>query len=137
MNKPYGLKHWFEHWKTTHHHQSSVLQDPTGIVMLLDPDMILLRPLVHDFTHEHVMIVENDMDARTTSTTPRRGTADAADPKSHFVVSEGYPIAQQDGYLNEFWATHLNISYVTNNSTGALPQQYCMENIQTYGPMYW
>ena len=138
MNKPYGLKHWFEHWKTTHHHHpSSVLQDPTGIVMLLDPDMILLRPLVHDFTHEHVIIVENDMDAHTSSTTPRRGTADAADPKRHFVVSEGYPIAQQDGYLNEFWATQLNIPYVTNKFRGALPQQYCMENIHKYGPMYW
>lgn len=61
---------------------SSAMED--GIVILMDPDMILLRPLLHDFSDmDHHLWVENDP-----ATT---------------VVRHGYPIAQQDGYLGNQW----------------------------------
>jgi hypothetical protein len=91
-NKPYGLKHWMEnvlHMKNETH--AAQMED--GIIMLLDPDMILLRPLVHDFTKEKV-IFAHDEEPRTK------------------VVKHGYPMAQQDGYLSNEWMT-LNISYIT------------------------
>jgi hypothetical protein len=70
-----------------------------GIVMLLDPDMILLRPLTHDFTHQNVLWAEN------------------AQPDST-VVRHGYPMAQQDGYLSNEWIL-FNASYITNKPEGS------------------
>lgn len=68
-----------------------------GIIMLLDPDMVLLRPLRHDFTHEEVLWVEQN-------------------PVSK-VVRHGYQIAQQDAYLGNAWM-HLNWTHVTGLPKG-------------------
>ena len=59
---------------------SREVEDAT--VILMDPDMILLRPIVHDYTNEDVSFV--------------------GEPLSK-VVRHGFPIAQQDGYLNNQW----------------------------------
>ena len=59
------------------------------IVLLLDPDMILLRPIVHDFTNaveEPLLWVEGD-----------------ALPNGRKVVRHGHPIAQQDPFLGNEW----------------------------------
>lgn len=77
MNKPFGLRDWMEKALGL---SQDVNMDPEmadSIVMLLDPDMVLMRPLVHDFTNEDVEWVE-------------------AVPASK-VVKTGHPIAQQDG----------------------------------------
>lgn len=58
-----------------------------SIVILMDPDMILLRPLLHDFTNEPVLWV---LDKNQTEPVTK-------------VVRHGSPIAQQDGYLNNAW----------------------------------
>jgi hypothetical protein len=92
MNKPYGLRHWMENVLKMNETHSPETED--GIVMLMDPDMILLRPLVHDFTNEDVIFVQG------------------AHPRTK-VVKHGYPMAQHDGYLDNHWMS-LNISYVTN-----------------------
>jgi hypothetical protein len=55
--------------------------------------MILLRPIMHDFRQENVIFVKDDPDT--------------------MVVKHGFPIAQQDGYLQNRWM-YLNVSYVTN-----------------------
>ena len=77
MNKPYGLRHWLENALGCGGTQVSKADD--AIVMLLDPDMILLRPLVHDFSNEDVLWVE--------------------DQPATKVVRHGFPISQQDGEL--------------------------------------
>ena len=87
MNKPYGLLHWLQH---TFQKDTA---DQDGIVFLMDPDMILLRPIVHDYTHQEVLFVEENP-------TKRR-------------VEHGFPMAQQDGYLTNEWMK-LNASYITN-----------------------
>jgi hypothetical protein len=90
MNKPYGFRHWMEQalrMNETDH--SPDVED--GIVFLLDPDMVLLRPLVHDFTKEDVIFVEKE-------------------PKTK-IVKHGMLMAQ-GGYLSSVWMT-LNISYIT------------------------
>jgi hypothetical protein len=43
LNIPFGLQHWMEHAE----HMS--LQQSDDIVILVDPDMLLLRPLTGDF----------------------------------------------------------------------------------------
>ncbi|GKY95452.1 hypothetical protein MPSEU_000506800 [Mayamaea pseudoterrestris] len=85
-NKPYGLLHWFEHalgLNSTSNILAASGELLDGIVILMDPDMILLRPLQHDFTDEHVLWVENE-------------------PVSK-IVRHGHPIAQHDGYLTNQW----------------------------------
>ena len=51
-NKPFGLQHWLEHG--LRYNEDKANED--AIVMILDPDMILLRPLTYDFTDSNVMI---------------------------------------------------------------------------------
>lgn len=46
FNKPFGLQHWMEHAE----HMS--LQQSDDIVILIDPDMLLLRPLTGDFSQD-------------------------------------------------------------------------------------
>jgi hypothetical protein len=69
-----------------------------SIIILMDPDMVLLRPLKHDLSNEQIMWLESD-------------------PKTK-VVKHGFPIAQQDGYLGPLeWAT-FNLSYITQKAKG-------------------
>jgi len=91
MNKPYGLKDWMENVLGMNN-ATRAAQVEDGIVMLLDPDMILLRPMVHDFRQEETIFVQNK-------------------PRTK-VVKHGYPMAQQDGYLDNRWM-YLNISHIT------------------------
>lgn len=65
-----------------------------AIVFLLDPDFVLLRPIVHDFSDaaNHIW-AENDPATR--------------------VVRHGFPIAQQDGYLTNAWMK-LDMQHITN-----------------------
>ncbi|KAL7528568.1 hypothetical protein ACHAXR_002511 [Thalassiosira sp. AJA248-18] len=50
-NKPFGMKHWLEHGL-----EYKENKDKDAIIMILDPDMILLRPLTYDFTDSNVLI---------------------------------------------------------------------------------
>jgi hypothetical protein len=100
MNKPYGLRHWMEEalfnvTKTTTSSKGNRDEVEHDIVILMDPDMILLRPIVHDYTHETVIFVEHD------------------NPHLNKIVQHGQPMAQQDGYLGNQWM-YLNQTYITN-----------------------
>ena len=80
--------------------------------MLMDPDMILLRPLTHDFSkvEDHLWV-------------------DSSSPRTR-VVRHGFPMAQQDGYLNNLWRT-LNMTYIVGSSSH-LPIPPSKE-----GPIHW
>jgi hypothetical protein len=118
MNKPYGVLHWMEHalglnQKDNH---SDELMD--GIVMLLDPDMILLRPLLHDFTHQQLLWAEDAEPATT-------------------VVKHGFPMAQQDGYMRSVWM-QFNASYITNKPEGSYQRAETDSGLRMWksGPPY-
>jgi hypothetical protein len=112
MNKPYGVLHWMEDALGMNQKDNHTDELMDGIVMLLDPDMILLRPLTHDFTHQHVLWAEGSPPATT-------------------VVRHGYPMAQQDGYLRSEW-TEFNASYITNK-----PESSYTEADREAGPRLW
>jgi len=122
MNKPYGLRHWMENKLGLNVNNSNtsisswVLDD---IVMLMDPDMILLRPLVHNFTDENVLWVDDQ--------TPLTR-----------VVRHGYPMAQQDGYLSNDWM-RLNFSHITSRPKGhyAEPPSIEAKDQRQQGPLHW
>mmetsp|Transcript_26554 Transcript_26554/g.57267 ORF Transcript_26554/g.57267 Transcript_26554/m.57267 type:complete len:504 (+) Transcript_26554:89-1600(+) len=52
-NKPFGLQHWLK-YGLKYEENKEKLED--AIIMILDPDMILLRPLTYDFTDSNVII---------------------------------------------------------------------------------
>jgi hypothetical protein len=126
MNKPYGLRNWMESTfeftnstSTTIDTDDANNEEENGIVMLLDPDMILLRPLVHDFTNEDVIFADDTIIGKNNS-------------NKKMIVSHGNPIAQQDGYLNSKWS-NLNITFVTDGKR-KLPTDF---NGRIDGPLYW
>ena len=93
-NKPNSLYHWMVnvlHMNETN--QSKRMED--AIIMLMDPDMVLLRPLLHDFSGQNMIYTQRK-------------------PRTK-VVRHGYPMAQQDGYLNSEWL-NFNRSYITQSA---------------------
>ncbi|VEU36562.1 unnamed protein product [Pseudo-nitzschia multistriata] len=48
FNKPYGVRHWMEH--TLGYPHNHKLHDDS-IIILMDPDQIMLRPFTNDFTN--------------------------------------------------------------------------------------
>jgi hypothetical protein len=97
MNKPFGLRHWFEN-KLGLMEGTPIRSDlENDIVILLDPDMILLKPLGHDFSNANVVW--------------------ASIPKSEDLmrVRHGNPMAQQDGYLRSNWL-QFNFTYITGDA---------------------
>ena len=123
MNKPYGMRHWMENalglgftvsQNSTTAEQHRRLLD--GIVILMDPDMILLRPIGHDFSGD----VEQWVDGQRPSITK---------------VQHGHPIAQQDGYLSNEWMT-LNYSYITQDESVRRPDWKSGPRQWNTGPPY-
>ena len=52
-NKPFGLQHWLKNGIKYEENKDKL---ENAIIMILDPDMILLRPLTYDFTKSNVII---------------------------------------------------------------------------------
>jgi peptidyl serine alpha-galactosyltransferase len=88
-NKPHGLLDWMEN-VLGFPNRASEYND--AIIIIVDPDMMLLRPITHDFTNY-----------KTTWAGQFRGN----------VVTHGLPIAQKYAY-GSAWLTSLkgNVSYV-------------------------
>jgi len=85
FNKPFGLLHWLEHA------EEKVTDD--DIVILLDPDQVLTRPITNDFSNltENLLIGDN--------------------PKTK--VEHGSPFAQKYGYGTKW--TEFDLETITNS----------------------
>ena len=140
----YGLRHWMEHylvntssfssspsWSSSNTSSSSQPQSNAqfqlhddDIVLLMDPDMILLRPLTHDFSpvEQYLWATSNNHPPTTT------------------FVQHGRPFAQQDGYLSNSWQTLPNLTYIVhghdhnNNNNNSHP--FALPSGHD-GPLYW
>jgi peptidyl serine alpha-galactosyltransferase len=121
MNKPYGLRHWMEtHLLLGWTEDNTTITSPyskniqqheeflDGIIILMDPDMVLLRPITHDFSGDNIVW--------------------AKEPVIKQVV-HGNPISQQDGYLSNEW-TKFDFSYITGDPSIRPPPQ-------SEGPLHW
>jgi hypothetical protein len=105
MNKPYGLKHWMEN--ALHISNATVDNSPhkDDVVILMDPDMVLLRPLVHDWRGRDDVVWSLHSPNETLAEDDR-------------VVRRGHPIAQHDGYLTSDW-----MRYPPSYSNGTILQR--------------
>jgi len=79
LNKPYGTAHWMEHVLGYSPTTPSTRHDET-IVVLLDPDMILVRPFINDFS-------DSEEIWRERTTYPHINK-----------IRHGYPMAAEYGY---------------------------------------
>ena len=96
MNKPFGLRHWLENKLGFAEGRPLPEAWINDVVILLDPDMILLKPITHDFSKSRVIWV------------------DAALSGDRMQVRHGNPMAQQDGYLGNVWL-EFNFTFITGD----------------------
>jgi hypothetical protein len=85
FNKPFGLKHFLEYseFMGLNEDDGRTMKAPDVIVILCDPDFLLLRPITDDFSNE-----------RETLMSPRRSKVFSGKSK---IVSHGHPYAQTYG----------------------------------------
>lgn len=95
LNKPFGVRHWMENVLGLNETKPVPSEIEHDVVILMDPDMILLRPLTHDFTDEGVIWVKEP-------------------DRDHMIVRHGNPMAQQDGYLSSEWM-NFNMNNITQD----------------------
>lgn len=98
FNKPYGLRHWFENVLG---YPENHAEHDDSIIILMDPDQILLRPFTDDFTKS----AENWW-------LPEEG-------RHKLKVEHGSPFAQNYGYRTE-WRWLVNQTYVFQGPTPIL-----------------
>eukprot|EP00980_Cylindrotheca_fusiformis_P020975 scaffold7987_cov200-Cylindrotheca_fusiformis.AAC.4 len=90
FNKPFGMRHWFENVLG---YPENHAEHDDSVVILLDPDQILLRPFTGDFTNSSETWRLKDHS------------------KHKLKVEHGSPFSQQYGYGLQ-WLTKVNHSYV-------------------------
>jgi peptidyl serine alpha-galactosyltransferase len=115
FNKPFGMKHWMQ--EGLGYPDSHTKHDDT-IIILMDPDQILLRPFTNDFSN---------------SSEVWRSPA-----KVQTKVEHGSPFAQQYGYGLQ-WKDKINIRHVTSGEPSPLETMSRTEAFDYYmamGPPY-
>lgn len=123
FNKPFGLKHWMEH--ALGYPDNHELHDDS-IIILMDPDQIMLRPFTNDFTNSSE--VWRLRDAK----------------KRKMKVEHGAPFAQQYGYgLKWFYggskSPRIDTNYVFPDATPPVPNrtnQELKDYFNSVGPPY-
>lgn len=96
FNKPYGVRHWMEH--ALGYPDNHELHDDS-IIILMDPDQIMLRPFTNDFTNSSEKWKLKE-------------------PRYKLKVEHGSPFSQQYGYGLQ-WMTKVNPETVFRD--GKLP----------------
>jgi len=94
LNKPYGVAHWMEHVLGYSTDRPAVKEHNDKIIMLLDPDMIVLRPIINDFKQGPEIF-------RKRTTYPRI-----------YKVTHGHPMAQEYAYQGKWYTEMKDIRHI-------------------------
>ena len=92
FNKPFGVRHWMEH--ALGYPENHELHDDS-IIILMDPDQIMLRPFTNDFTNSTELWRKPKL--------------------AKLKVEHGSPFSQQYGYGLQ-WLDKVNLTYIFNHS---------------------
>jgi hypothetical protein len=84
LNKPYGVAHWMEQVLGYSAASKARREHDDVIICLLDPDMVIMRPIINDFSKGPEIW-------RNRKSYPLRGR-----------VEHGFPFSQEYGYVN-YW----------------------------------
>ncbi len=122
-NKPFGIKHWLEH-KFGYKYEGEIsTPHDDDIVVLVDPDMLMQRPFVNDFSQ-----FPKTMWHRT-----------IRDKELYYKVDHGKPIAQTYSF-NDAWLTAVqqgNMEDIVGEGSPALTvSEYDAEVTFSAGPPY-
>lgn len=114
FNKPFGMRHWMQYALG---YPENHAQHDDSIVILLDPDQILLRPFTNDFTN----------------------SSEKYRVKEHKLkVEHGSPFAQQYGYGLQ-WKDKVDLNHVFNGEPTPVSNMTRKEGFDWYigmGPPY-
>ena len=114
FNKPFGVRHWMEH--ALGYPDNHKLHDDS-IIILMDPDQIVLRPFTNDFTNSSEVW--------------------RSPKKAKLKVEHGSPFAQQYGYGLQ-WLHQVNATYVFEGSSpvSELSRKDAFDYYSAMGPPY-
>lgn len=92
FNKPFGLRHWLENaiGFATPGSSETALNQEDDVVILIDPDMLLLRPITGDFSNDRDVVIGK-----------RR------EKNRKYKVDHGSPFAQTYGLGTQWRSFHL------------------------------
>jgi hypothetical protein len=124
-NKPFGLKHWLEHRFGYRYEGDISTQFDDDIVVLVDPDMLMQRPFVNDFTK-----FPNSLWNKYYQEHPEQLLK---------KVTQGHPAAQ-DYSFGSSWlrAAESNLTYVVGpDSPVHQVTQEEADSVYAAGPPYW
>ncbi|KAL7475584.1 hypothetical protein ACHAW6_001496 [Cyclotella cf. meneghiniana] len=93
FNKPFGLKHFLEHSEFMGLSDVGEMKNPDVIVILCDPDFLLLRSITDDFSNQRETLISPQ----------RKMILDKRSPRG--VVEHGNPFAQTWMGLGTKWMT--------------------------------
>ena len=135
FNKPFGLKHFLEFGEFmglvdedtandantggTAGEEIMKMKDPNSVIILCDPDFLLMRPLTDDFSNEKETIVsprrraffENQQKEQQNQNQQQQQQQQSS---SRYIVSHGHPFAQTYG-LGTQWRK-FGIDAITNST---------------------
>lgn len=124
FNKPFGLRHFMEHSELMGISDDGSINNPDSIVILCDPDFLLLRPLTDDFSDERTLI-----------TPVRKWLLDRRSNRR--VVTHGIPYAQTWTGLGNGWMKY-NIDKIAGEGSPAKEvDEYNNSVFYQVGPPYF
>ena len=115
FNKPFGVQHWFTH--ALGYPDRHALHDDT-VVILMDPDQIILRPFTNDFTN---------------SSESWRNTDPA---KRKIKVEHGSPFAQQYGFGLQWKDKVVMNRIIPNSPVDRMDRREAFDYYMAMGPPY-
>lgn len=120
FNKPFGIQHWM---KNVLGYPERAAEHDDDIIMILDPDMMLLRPLTHTF-YDHPSRIWKKNNIR----------------KPKMEVTHGWPMGSMYGFGNS-WKNSVNrfgnLTYVVGEKSPALKVSNTeSEELYPVGPPY-
>lgn len=108
FNKPFGLRHWLEHGEGVGLDESTgKMRDEDVVVILIDPDMLFLRPITSDYSNDRDVVL---------GTLPAK---DAAKGNRYMKVEKGKPFGQTYGFGNQ-WRNNVDVSKIVGEDSPAL-----------------
>jgi len=119
FNKPFGLKYYLEFGELMGTTVDGNIKNEDHRIILTDPDMILLRPITGDFSHDREVVI---------------GSRERINRK--FKVDHGQPFAQRYGIGAE-WQEEVNVSDIAGHDSPAKDVTY-EQALESYeaGPPY-
>jgi len=120
FNKPFGLLHWLEHaigFEGDSQGEDKEIAHKDDVVILIDPDMVLLRPITGDFSNERDVVIGK-----------------RHEKERKYFVKHGSPFAQKYGFGAQW--TKLDLEIIAGKNTPSKIDNWNAGSFYPVGPPY-